>query len=216
MPDGERSRAHARVHGRNRERNPRDGREHASRTRFRDGGGSDARRRTTPRPLVRVRSRVHSRREPHSLKGQVVTCAWTMRHEAHRRRRAGQILRAPDEIVVGVAVGSKMFPRRVNTFLVALPPGGAAFRFFVAFALAWEDGAECTPSPPTSPSVSRRRRRDAPSRARYSTPSRPRRRGRPTRTLQTGRRELAARTSPGEGPWKTTPWNTFRGSETTS
>ena len=35
-----------------------------------------------------------------------------------------------------------MFPRRVNTFLVALPPGGAAFRFFVAFALAWEDGAE--------------------------------------------------------------------------
>ena len=81
-------------------------------------------------------------REPHSLRGQVVTCAWTLRHEAHRRRRAGESLRAPEELIVGVAVGSKIFPRRVNHLFVALVPGGAAFDFFVDFALARDERAD--------------------------------------------------------------------------
>jgi hypothetical protein len=89
-------------------------------------------------------------RVKHSLQGQVVTCLWTLREEALRLRRAKKKLSPPTEIVLGIAVGSKMYPRRVDTLYVALKPGGDAFGFFVDFALEWENGAESAYPLPTS------------------------------------------------------------------
>ena len=78
----------------------------------------------------------------HSLRGQVATCLWLLRDHAVRLRKKGEQLGAPAEIILGVATGSKMFPRRINTFVVRLVPGGPAFRFFCDFVLAWEANAD--------------------------------------------------------------------------
>ena len=87
---------------------------------------------------IHVRASTHEQfTRAHSARSQFAAACWTLRRHAERKRRAGGALPPPAEIVLSVAVGSKLYPRRVNSFVMNLAPGGAAFQALVAFAFTF-------------------------------------------------------------------------------
>ena len=68
-----------------------------------------------------------------SLLGQLVTTAWVIRGINHERASRGEVVKAPSHMVVTISAGSKVYPSRIDRFLVLLDPEGAAWKALVDF-----------------------------------------------------------------------------------
>ena len=86
---------------------------------------------------LRASSAENMERE-NSLLAQLVTAAWVIRRMNLERKGKKEKVVSPSEIVVTIAAGSKLYPARIDRFIVYLDPRGEAWKALHDFGWKFE------------------------------------------------------------------------------